>query len=115
MRLNEHLAQTGRTERLLQKAEELAKSGRRVLILCATQGLADALQARRIGRPGKQTTIKAVKIPNDFNWETMQPKEPAMHTVYLVDHHTAEQEVLRLQAKIAHFELLKMQVYQLTL
>lgn len=115
MNLNDHLRQSGRTERLIQKAEELAKLGRRVFIMCATQDMANALQTQRIGRPGRNTVIKAIKIPSNFNWETMQPPDPEVNAIYLADHHLAEQEVLRLQAKISHFELLKLQVYQLTL
>lgn len=112
MRLNEHLAQTGRTHRLIQKAEELAKQGRRVFILCATQEMANVLQERRIGPHGR---IKAIKLPSDFNWETMLPRSAEPGAIYMPDHTTAEQEILRLQAKIAHFQLLQMQIYPMTL
>lgn len=117
MRLNEHLAQTGRTDRMIQRAMDISLGGRHVLIMCASQVQVKTMEHRLRSVPGPSGSIQVITLPRDFDWETMRPKNAAHDytTVYLPDHTVAEQEILRLQAKIAHFQLLQMQIYPMTL
>lgn len=120
MNLNEHLRQTGRTERLLKQAVTLSQQGRKVYVLCATEQMARELDRTRFSEYRRHVPlgqVEFIRIPPNFNWETMRLANTSYDygVVYLADHHLAEQEVQRLQSKITHFELLKLQIYQMTL
>lgn len=117
MKLNEHLTQTGRTTKLLHRAYELALTGRHVFVMCSTHVHVKHVEEMLVRLHGGLSGVSVITLPRDFDWETMRPKNVAhsWDTIYLPDHVVAEQEILRLQAKIAHFQLLQMQIYPMTL
>jgi hypothetical protein len=53
-------------------------------------------------------------LPSDFDWATMQSRSrPDVR--WFLDHTVVEREVAHLAQKIAHLQLLQMQIYPLTL
>jgi len=90
--------QTGRTTRMVELAEQLAKQGRAVYILCGSVKDASWLQ-RRIDDQSPGFGIKCERVPKVFDWQSMTIPGAHSDCVFLVEHWAIEQ----------HFEgLLKM-------
>jgi hypothetical protein len=111
--MNDHLRQTGRTERMMARAVSLRSLGHAVYILT------DANSVRRL-RDHELihgfTSIKVEEMPQHFDWEKMCPA-PGLHhpnCVFLVEHHVIERELQKLDEKIMRMQQLSRQLYHLT-
>jgi hypothetical protein len=79
---------TGRTTRMLAEAKELAKSGRAVYVIAATQAHARQL-GEMMGADMHNLGIK-IEVPRDFCWDQMRLLGAHPNCVVLVDHYTIE-------------------------
>ena len=85
------LRRTGRTTRMLAEAKELAKSGRAVYIIAATQAHARDMEVMA-GDEMRDLGIK-IEVPSslgNFDWEQMRLWGSHPNCVVLVDHHVIE-------------------------
>lgn len=110
--MNEHLRQTGRTERMLANAISLCTQGRAVYIYTDSRGvrrLQDQL------RNPAWSSIKVEVLPEDFNWTIMKPHDRAHpNCVFLVEHQLIELELQKLDERILRLQQLARQLYSLT-
>jgi hypothetical protein len=79
---------TGRTTRMLAEAKELAKSGKAVYVIAATQAHVRQLE-EMIGADMRNLGIK-IEVPRDFCWDQMRLLGAHPNCVVLVDHYTIE-------------------------
>lgn len=116
--MNEHLRQTGRTERLIQKAIRLNGMGRAVYVLVHNRNYVEPLQHRIHDTFGHcNHGIKVELLPEAFDWERMRPSQSRAHPncVWLVEHAAAEKRLEQLDMQILLLQQLQRQIYQLTL
>lgn len=109
--MNEHLRQTGRTTRLMEKAQEIENQGRQVTLYVHNKSYQRLVEgeARRRGQ-----TFTVDSIPYHFDWEHMRPMEYQGPNVCLVDHAAVEIELQRLDERILKMQQLARQLYHLT-
>jgi hypothetical protein len=96
----EHLRQTGRTTRMLKHAVNLARSGKRVVIIADNRTDANRLSLELHQfitlEPGETLQSRGIKVSvpellgADFDWEDMSVPLADDATVFLVDHHAIE-------------------------
>lgn len=109
--MNEHLRQTGRTQRMLASAVSLCAQGRAVYIYTDAHGvrrLKDQL------RDPRWSSIAVEPLPEDFDWTTMSVRKSHPNCVFLVEHQIVEQHLAELDAKIMRLQQLARQLYHLT-
>lgn len=118
--MNEHLRQTGRTTRLIEKAVHEARAGRAVHILVA-QSPQGKLLAKRVDDlwqhlyPGDRGHGIKVELPMPgFNWNYMRPINAHPNCVFLVDHTLAEAHIEEIQKDINKLAKLAAKLYPLT-
>jgi hypothetical protein len=116
--MNEHLRQTGRTERMIREAIRLSYMGRAVYVLVHEKSYIESLQYRIHDTVGHcNHGIKVEVLPESFDWERMRPSQSRAHPncVWLVEHAAAEMRLEQLDMQILLLQQLQRQVYQLTL
>lgn len=116
--MNEHLRQTGRTERLIKEAIRLSHMGRAVYVLVHNRNYIEPLQHRIHDTVGHRNHgIKVELLPEEFDWGRMRPCRSHAHPncVWLVEHAAAEMRLEQLDMQILLLQQLQRQVYQLTL
>ncbi len=119
--MNEHLRQSGRTSRMLSNAVALAVQGWIVYVLAHETKYAEQLRVRlKADLPSASPACKSIKfqtVPDDFDWAIMRPHSARHddHCVWLVDHATIEQCILKLHQQIMQKQLLATQLYALTI
>lgn len=105
--MNEHLKQTGRTTRLIEKAKQLQAEGRNVVVLMPTRQMAQVLQ--RTWR----LDVPVEAVPDEFDWVRLQdPRRP--YTTFLVDHRAVEMRLQEIDEEIMRLQQLARQLYPLT-
>lgn len=116
--MNEHLRQTGRTERLIEEAIRLSHMGRAVYVLVHNRNYVEPLQHRIHDTVGHRNHgIKVEPLLEGFDWEKMRPLHSRAHPncIWLVDQAAAEQYLEQLDLQVLRLQQLQRQVYQLTL
>ena len=112
--MNEHLRQTGRTDRMLGMAASLVAQGYTVHVLMANEMEARNLRdSRRHAYPLNQLTVGTV---DGLDWKTLRPRDVPYHpdTKYLIDHHAVELRLQDLDEEILQKQQLARQLYALT-
>lgn len=110
--MNEHLRQTGRTTRLMKKAQDLVAMGHTVTLL-----VHDDRYRRTVAQRAEQLrySFRVSVVPQYFDWEKMRPREVRdSTTVWLADHAAVEQHLQHLDEEILRLQQLARQLYALT-
>ncbi len=120
--MNEHLRQTGRTTRQLEKALKLRQEGRPVRYLvhdreyvrCVQDRVREILRLQGIvAKPGDVHMVQVV--PEEFDWTTMRIPNDHPRMVCIVDHSAVEFSLEELDKRILRMQQTARQMYQLTL
>ncbi len=124
MRMNQSLAQTGRTTRLIERACMEALNGRAVYVFAHDEAYArmlkkkvDEIWQRMVGK-GRKHGIRVENMAywddrRMWNWERMLPAHNDWHPncLWLVDHAAVEMQLIRIDERMREMAALAGSLY----